>query len=265
MANKLSRLFGSTAKPVKKTYQSYAEALADCHNEGYEDNQLCRVVAKKTARYKEQLNRAPFTVNEVQCYLAMVVQSILLESKINSIKVADFGGACGAHYFETRRLVPVHAKLNWTVIETPAMVAAATEYGFPNHELHFSSILSEIGADLFYLSSSIQYVPDPYGVIDSLIAKAYPWILFNRMMLNHVSDTDEVIVQQSMLSANGPGPMPDDEADKTVYYPHTTLSLQKFLVRFQNDYDLVWSFDESSGHISREPHISGGGFLFRKK
>lgn len=255
----------SKKKQESNGYPTYAAALKDCNNNGYQDLSLCRVVARKTKTYREELARLPFEINAVQCYLELTIQHILLQNGSTSIAVADFGGACGAHYYETRRLIPGEISMKWQVIETAAMVNSAYKHELHTHELNFFADVEQVRADLFYLSSSLQYVPDPYGLLDTLVSRAYPYILFNRMMLDMVSDEDEIIIQQSLLSANGPGPMPDGEEDAIITYPHTTLSQKKFLKKFEADYDLVFTFAEPSGKINGSEHIFGGGFLFRRK
>ncbi len=261
---KISSLFAKKQAETE-TFSNYEEALKKCGNEGYEDSALCRMIAKKTIKYKETLLQQPYHINAVQCYLVLTIQNVLLQHHVSSLSIADFGGACGAHYFETRRLIQNQIALKWNVIETPGMVKSAYDFKLNNHELNFVSNFDQVDADIFYLSSSIQYVPDPYNILNKLISKEYSYILFNRMMLNTISAEDEIIVQQSWLSANGPGPMPKGEVDKLVKYPHTTLSEQKFLQLFEPSYELVFRFDEASGKISGQSHISGGGFLFRKK
>ena len=261
----IKEIFGTKKKELL-SYKTYAEALGKCNNEGYEDSQLCRVIAKKTVQYKEVLNRMPFNVNPIHCYLTLVIQQILLEKNAYQISVADFGGAGGAHYFETRRLLDKKISVLWNVIETQEMIKNATLFNLPDHELKFHSEISQVTADLIYLSSSIQYVPEPYQIINSILEQGYPYILFNRMMLNKTSEEDLIVVQTSRLSDNGPGALPIGEEDRDICYPHTTLSQKKFLKKLEPGYELVLQFDEATGNLNREnKDIVGGGFLFKKK
>ena len=247
-------------------YKTYSQALLQCNNVGYEDKELCNIIAQKTKKYKEALQAKPYLIKPVQCYLTLVIQHVLLNENKKQVSVVDFGGACGAHYFETRRLLDENIKLDWEVVETNAIIESAKIYQLEQGELRFSNDINDTASDLIYLSSSIQYVPDPYSTIELIISKKIPYILFNRMMLNTASEEDLIIVQQSLLSANGPGEMLPGIEDRVIKYPHTTLSEKKFLKKFEAEYELVFKFDESSGKIEQNnANIVGGGFLFKRK
>jgi putative methyltransferase (TIGR04325 family) len=143
-----------------KRYNTFAEALSDCNNEGYANSKLCTTVVKKTQNYKEQLQSKPFIVKPVQCYLILTLQKILLEANTSEITIVDFGGAAGAHYFETRRLISNNIKVNWKVVETGEMVKTAMNHHLHNNELNFFEEINNLHGEILYSSGSIQYVPD---------------------------------------------------------------------------------------------------------
>jgi putative methyltransferase (TIGR04325 family) len=253
-------------KGLGKRYASFEEALKECKtSSGYEDSELCKVVALKTLKYKAAIQDRPYDINCTQSYLTLAIQYILLKKENKNLSVIDFGGACGAHYYETRRLLGDDIKLHWNIVETREMIKQARENGLESKEISFLGDISSGNGELIYLSSSIQYVPKPYEVIDSIISSNSPYILFNRMMLNEGTDEDIITVQQSRLSGNGPGKMPEGFTDRTIYYPHTTMSYRKFMNKFRGKYELVLKFDEQSGKVSNEKGITGNGFLFIKK
>jgi len=254
------------AKGLGKRYVSFEEALKECNTQsGYEDSELCKVVALKTLTYKESIQRRPYFINSTQSYLTLAIQYILLGKEDDKLTIIDFGGACGTHYYETRRLLKDDIKLQWNIIETREMIKQARENGLEGGEVGFYGDINSAKGEMVYLSSSIQYVPKPYAVIDNIISAGYPYILFNRMMLNEGTDEDIVTVQQSRLSDNGPGVMPEGFTDRTIFYPHTTMSYKRFMNKFGEKYELVLKFDEQSGKVSNEEGITGNGFLFIKK
>ncbi len=258
-------MFKKKKTEIKK-YNNFLEALSNCINAGYENSTLCEVVALKTLQYKSTLQTPPFLIKPVQSFLSLVVQHILLENNNQQISVVDFGGACGAHFFETKRFVSNNVFMKWSVVETGEMISHARKHHLESRELQFYNNLNDVSGDLAYFSSSIQYVPDPYSTIDLLLSKRFPYILFNRMMLNAASSEDLIIVQQSWLSANGPGIVDTGIQDRIIKYPHTTLSETKFMKKFEAEYELVFKFDESSGKIEQNnSNIVGGGFLFKRK
>src|SRR5215510_16360103 len=87
-------------------YKSYEEALSYCANEGYNNEELCRMVAYKTLIHIESLKKPPFTLNPTTVYLAFALNYFISSTGKKSITVLDFGGACGAHYYEVRNLFP---------------------------------------------------------------------------------------------------------------------------------------------------------------
>ena len=249
-----------------KRYGTFEDALKECDSMGgYENSELCKMVAIKTVSYKDSIQRKPYQITSIQSYLILAIQYILFEKENNELSIIDFGGACGLHYYEARRLLKRDIKLQWKVIETKEMIKQAKERGLESGEVSFHEVINSQAGNLVYLSSSIQYVPKPYEVIDDIISGGYQYILFNRMMLNEGSNEDIITVQQSRLSDNGPGKIPEGFKDRMISYPHTTMSYDKFMNKFEAKYELVFKFDEQSGKVSNDPGITGNGFLFIKK
>ena len=180
----------------------------------------------------------------------------------------DFGGACGAHYFEVRQLIPQEISMHWYVVETAQMVKSAMERNLNNAELTFVRAIDEISVkvDFIHSSSALQYVDAPYVFTELLLRVDAKWIFFNRMMFNE-DDRDFVTVQKSYLSSNGPGKLPQGYQNKLISYPHTTMSFQKFNQTIINKgYECEWIFLESSGsHKIKNENISGKGMLYIKK
>jgi putative methyltransferase (TIGR04325 family) len=136
----MSSLGRLKSRSGRKRYESYQSALADCSPNGYENHDVVDVVVRKTQRYREQLRDAvsPATVDATSAYSLF---ALLLSAEAKTqINVIDFGGAAGAHYFLARSLLPHTTKLNWLVVETPAMVKQATPR-LADDELRFYSDL----------------------------------------------------------------------------------------------------------------------------
>jgi len=246
-------------------YETYNEALKYCDN-GYENNELCKMVADKTVAHKNNLLQKPYFMNATNAFL---ISAILYYSKMyskNEIHVVDLGGACGAHYFETKLFTQGNIKLYWNVIETHEMVKSAKENNLENNELQFFDDFSKLSMpiDFVYSSGALQYVPNAYEYMAKLTELKADFILFNRMTFNE-NDRDIVTIQSSNLSANGPGKMPDGYEDKIMKYPHTTLSYKKFTEKLEEQYKMEWVFDERSGIINiNNEKITGKGLLFAK-
>jgi putative methyltransferase (TIGR04325 family) len=247
-------------------YKTYNEALKNCNN-GYENHELCKMVADKTIIYKNNLLQKPYFMNATNAFIVSAIYQYSKQFSKNEINVLDLGGACGVHYFETKLFTHENIKLYWNIIETQEMVRSAKEHNLENNELHFFDDFSELSTpiDFVYSSGTLQSVPDAYEYLAKLIELKANYILFNRMMFNE-DDRDFITVQLSKLSANGPGKMPEGYEDKIIKYPHTTLSYKKFNEKLEKQYKLEWTFDERSGIIYfNNEKIIGKGLLYKKR
>jgi putative methyltransferase (TIGR04325 family) len=143
----------------RKQYAGYAQTLNDCTEHGYENADIVNVVVEKTKRYRDSLslNTAPVQLNATNAYSLC---SFLAASGQNEINVLDFGGAAGARYVLTRTVLESTRRLNWIVVETPAMAEKALPI-FSSDELNFSSDLVEAAStlkqiDLLHTSGTLQ-------------------------------------------------------------------------------------------------------------
>lgn len=245
-------------------YSSYDEAIKACSAGAYENSELCDVIADKTVAHISGLNEKPYRFNPTTVYLAFAINYSIAKSKKNTIDVLDFGGACGMHYFEVRRIIPASVTLNWTVIETEEMIRAARERGLQKGELKFEDKIESVdSADFIHSSSALQYVPAPYEFLNRLLKLGAKMILLNRMMFN-LNDADIITVQRSFLSSNGPGKLPERYTDRIISYPHTTMSFKKMNERMiHSGYELFSEFDEPSGSFALgKEAIAGKGLLY---
>ncbi|MDR0314028.1 MAG: methyltransferase, TIGR04325 family [Treponema sp.] len=168
-------------------------------------------------------------LNGTNIFLVAAIHNYFSMFPSDKITILDFGGACGSHYFETRRLFPHDANLKWIVTETPGMVESARIHGIETEELVFIDELKKIDNPIAFVHSSgaLQYVPDPWVYLKQLMDLNPKYMLFNRMMFNE-NDRTFVTIQKSRLSENGPGPMPEKYNDRVITYPHTTISYKEF-------------------------------------
>jgi len=105
---------------VETEYLSFEEAQLKCVNGGYNNVEVCNVVADKTMALKNN----PGNINSQIAILFAGINHIRAEGK-DTLTVLDFGGACGAHYIQLRKILPETVRLKWIVIETQQMVQVA--------------------------------------------------------------------------------------------------------------------------------------------
>lgn len=265
----IKMVFSSQNSIEVKFYNSYNEALTECTRYGYENEELCHMVADKTRVYFEELKKNTPHLNYANAFLLYAIGQTFDNSN-GSVSLLDFGGACGTHYFSTRKFLPPDLRFKWIVIEAKRMVQAAKLKKLSGNELFFMDninkvIESDSKIDLVYTSGAIQYVDEPYDCLKKLLKVGATYILFERMILGF-SDNDVISIQKSLLSANGPGRLPDGYQDKFVAYPRTVMSYQKFINVVVDSYDLMWTFSDNDEVFRiKEGNEFKGGMLFRKK
>jgi putative methyltransferase (TIGR04325 family) len=246
-------------------FESYQTAQTKCIVGDYQNVELCDMIAEKTIIYRDSLLKQPNTLNATNVFLLAAINTIRLNDPLKPMTILDFGGACGAHYFEIRNFLPETFQLKWIVLETPQMVLSAKAKNMETKELLFLDNMNDLPKiDFIYSSCALHYTSNAYMFLEDLLKIGANFILFNRMMFNE-NDKDLITIQTSLLSDNGPGPMPKKYTDKIMTYPHTTLSFNKFNSTVLKHYKLNWVFNEATGNfkIGNEPIIGRGLFYVK--
>ena len=249
-------------KHFAEIFSSYADALAACKGDGYEDTVLIDVVFEKTLRLIETVNLAKQSLTEATTQSLMVLLMAMHREVGNTLNVIDYGGACGAHYFFLRPLVPEKFTLQWAVVETPAMVMKAKS--LETNELRFYTAVAKakesLGRiDLVHSTGAIQYSPAPENSLNEMLGCAPAFVLFNRMAL---AEGEKIItIQESPLSANGPGSIPDIYEDKLCRYPLTYISKSFFEETISLKYNIKMMFDETLSYLDGKKIFLNGGYF----
>jgi putative methyltransferase (TIGR04325 family) len=168
------------------------------------------------------------------------------------LHVVDFGGALGSTYAQSRVLINAASDVCWAIVEQPAYAAAGAEE-FGNHELSFHDSIDaarqHADFDVLLLSGVIQYLPDPLGFLDSVLALEFPTVILDRtpFMVDGVARLTVQHVPESIYPAS---------------YPAWFFSETELLAKVAAQYDLVASWPALD-----DLHPEGGraeykGFLF---
>jgi putative methyltransferase (TIGR04325 family) len=196
----------------------------------YENKELVKVVLEKTKIYKRSLELHSGLGRE---YL---LTAINLSSRNGKCKVLDFGGACGAEYFLIKSLLNID--FYWTVVETPEMIKQAKELA--TYHLKFTTRLPK-NVDLVYSSGALQYLNEPYTMLEKLVKLRPKYIFLKRLVVGEEKD----YIQKSRLKDNGPGPLPKGFRDRNIYYPAKILSKEKILSIFKG-FRIIKEFTETA-------------------
>lgn len=243
---KLEGRLSQTETPSMQVFASYAEAKEACSaTSPYQDTDLVDVVFEKTVRYIKALPHDNFVSQNELNSLFFLTQ---LFSK-DAITVIDIGGACGAHYFFLRKMLPDTVRLKYCVVETPKMAKKASQ--LTTDELSFHTDIKEAvqggKVDVAIASGVIQYTPDPYGFLKSILDVRPGCISIHRTPFFE-DDQKAVYIQKSRLAHNGIGPLPDGFSDRDVEYPETTMSLNKFRSILDQEYESFAEWDKYHDH-----------------
>jgi putative methyltransferase (TIGR04325 family) len=231
--------------------------------DNYNNDSLTRMIVEKNLAFRNELSR-----NKTIDLGAMrtVVGACLSTATPNkAIRVLDVGGGGGYHYFITRLVLDDHIKIDWRVIETDSMVRSARELA-TNELKFFSSIREAIagvdGIDLILASSSLQYFSDQNLVINEMLQVRARNIFITRTPFS-LTEPAAGEQQHSLLSSNGPGPLPSGYEDQVVAYPIFIMNLDEFLGKFTPVYDIKFRIkEESPGFRINGKYFDNYGFYF---
>ncbi len=113
--------------------------------------------------------------NEIQ-YSWPVSSNILRAALKNDgrLNLIDFGGALGSSFFQNQEFLSDLKELNWCVVEQPSFVSKGKQQ-FQTSDLHFFSTIGECQkflehVDLILLSSVLQYLENPFDILDQVIS-----------------------------------------------------------------------------------------------
>ena len=248
-----------TAGRARK-YKSFQEALADCHNLGYADADIARQVVDRTNKLvSEKFKNHKLSESDMR-----IILMALCASQDRTIRVLDFGGGAGYHYFLFKAWCHSTTKVDWLVIETAPMVEKSQEMGNP--ELIFTTQIptnKDNCFDLVVVASSLQYTSDPIATLQQLIDLKSEFLCITRMpMLLH--DDQIITIQTSTLSAHGPGNFEQAIQNRKVHTPITFLPKQKLIEALEYKYgSFQITQDAKSSFQFRGKEIPAFGIICR--
>ena len=244
---------------VTEVFPNFAAALAAC-GVGYSNGDIADVIAYKTSLAFDCRQIAP----EQALNSIVAVGACAAEIVARPLRVLDFGGGCGFHYFRVSHAV--RTPLRWAVVETAAMAQRAIKLADGRFDVFSTTeeALEALGEiDLVHASSAIQYVPDPLETLKFLAALRARFFALIRFPIWNARQL--VGLQRSRLSGNGIGPMPPGMPDREVAYPVTFVNFDEML-RVLSQYDVVLSMaSPSSNYEFRGQLVPGASLIFRSK
>jgi putative methyltransferase (TIGR04325 family) len=240
-------------------HDSYDEAAAAAGGAGYSDAAMVEAIVRAQSRRAATPTGVELTDRWLQLQLGL--SHALASAPGGELRVLDFGGAAGTHYFEVvrwrERTGWPPGRLRWHVCETPTMAAAA-QPALGSEELSFHASLDELedGAlDLIYVSGSIQYVPDSEAVWDRLAALPHGWLVLNRTPF--VPTRSDLFAVQRVQVPGG----------RPTSYPGRFLAEAPWLQRIARTHELIvrWPERGPATYVKARRDVRYGGMLLRRR
>lgn len=217
-------------------YRTWEEAAALCT--GYDAESILKKVLEATLKVKcgeSAFERDSVLFDEIQ-YSWPVTAALMLAAARNSgeLHVLDFGGSLGSSYFQNRQFLSKLRKISWSVVEQSKFVEIGKEQ-VSDGVLSFSANINEscekFTPNVVLLSSVLQYLSNPFTVLENLTSKKISFIVVDRTPFSNdaVAKIKIQHVPTSIYSAS---------------YPCWFFSRDIFLQKMKSlNYRLVESFD----------------------
>lgn len=114
------------------------------------------------------------------------------------LRVLDFGGSLGSFYFQHRKHFASLREVRWAVVEQPHFVACG-KAEFSDDVLEFFETIEEcqaqVDVDVIFVSSVLQYLPNPYDWLGRFAQTHIPYLLLDRTPFIE-RDCDRLTVQR---------------------------------------------------------------------
>jgi len=183
-------------------YDSWQQAQQACS--GYDHEAILtqvkqatlNVVNGKAAAERDGIN---FTEPHYHWPLLSCLQ-LAYAKKQAPISIVDLGGSLGTHYFQVQPILPVKSIARWTIVEQPHFVECGQQV-FQTDVLQFVGAREEIrgGRDFLLCSGVLQYLPEPYVLLQAYLAEGFQWIMLDRVIF---ACTDKDCLTKQTVSAN---------------------------------------------------------------
>jgi putative methyltransferase (TIGR04325 family) len=238
-------------------YKTWEKARKTC--DGYDSDLILNKVKDALLKVKNGAavyERDSVLFDKVQYSWPLLAGLLWIASReSNRLNLIDFGGSLGSSYFQNRKLLAHLHELKWNVVEQNKFVECGKRY-FEDEHLKFyynvDDCLKEQHADTILLSSVIQYLEKPYGMLQEIVERKFKYIVFDRTPFLEQGE-DKIMVHV----------VSPDIYKATI--PTWLLNMNKFMTFFADKFELIADFDNFSQAVNNQVTINWKGFIFIKK
>lgn len=235
---------------------------ASCRAKGYNPNiylnkliETVKIVKNDSSKYER--DSVLFDKVDYPYPLLSNLFAITSHCQAKSLYILDFGGSLGSLYFQNQNFLQMLPTYTWNILEQTEVIRAGKEI-FQTNKLRFHSSFNEAlthvkvqDTRILILSSVLQYLENPYQVINSLLM---------------TFDFDGIIIDRTPFSKDDKHHIVLQKIPKRIYetqYPCHLFSKQELLnsiVGGGGGYQLLDSFESyCDAHTTRFKSL---GFSF---
>lgn len=185
-------------------YSSWEEAKSD--SVGYDSDKILETVKNSLLKVKNGeaiYERDSVIFDEIQYSWPLLAGLMLSSSKFEGkLRVLDFGGSLGSSYYQNKKFLDKLDEVSWSIVEQDSFVKVGKEY-FEDSIVKFyytveDTVVKE-NPNILVLSSVLQYIENPYELLDNILKHSFEYILIDRTPF---SKMNQDIIKLQTVSPN---------------------------------------------------------------
>jgi putative methyltransferase (TIGR04325 family) len=161
---------------------------ARCASTGYDSAiilEMTKAALLKVKNGEAVYERDSVLFNEIQYSWPLLAGFMWVAAQSKGrLNVLDFGGSLGTSYYQNRVFFRDLSEVRWNIIEQPAHVNVGKEW-FEDDILKFfpdiETCLSDTQPNVILLSGVLQYLENPYELLDKLLSLPVEYIIIDRI------------------------------------------------------------------------------------
>jgi len=215
------------------SYSSWEEASRQCR--GYDAEAIFAKVGEAALAVRDghcAYERDSVQFTEPDCHWPILASLMAVAAwSGQQLRVLDFGGSLGSLYLQHQAWLQRLPDCRWGIVEQPHFVTfGQRELATDTLSFHASieACVAAVQPNVILLASVLQYLPDPYAMLDELLSLKIPYIVHDRTTCA-VDGQERCTVQRvhpSIYPASYPAWLfAEDRLDQVLLADHHLLTM----------------------------------------